>query len=56
MSLGGEGGPSSTPYNPMIQGGMAGGVADAGKQMWLCGWLPVLDFKPFTPMSEICPF
>ncbi len=29
----------------------------AGAQMWLGGWVPVLDFKPgLTPITEVLPF
>lgn len=54
MSLGGDmpQGPNMAALTSMQQS--AGGTA--GAQMWLCGWLPVLDFKPFTPIPEIVPF
>lgn len=54
MSAGGEmpQGPNMAALTSMMQGGMS----DAAKQMWLCSWLPVLDFKPFTPITEMVPF
>lgn len=44
-------GASSATINSMLQAGSAG--QSAGAQMWLCSWLPCLDYKTFTTPSDM---